>query len=233
MYSAFSCCIRPGRGYLLLLIALLSLLFPWDNTALATEIHRYLQQTGDERYSFDWILDHADGYLLRAVSDAEEHRTVMDDAMVTWRWTLTNPKDDTAVKARREGNQILLHGRFQGKEVDLELEIDEAPWFQSLSISLRSFLDDPQQTAEFWTLRPDKLTIHKVRASKKGLELLDVGSQRILADKVEVGLTGIGSLLGRGHYWFRTNDRLLLRYQGPRGLPGIPATTIILQSSSF
>lgn len=228
-FSATSCFIRLGRSGLLLLIALLSLPSPWDKVALATEKHRYLQQTGDERYHFDWILDHSEGYLLRAVSDAEEHRTVMDDAMETQRWMLTNRQDDTSVEARREGNLIVLQGRFHGKGIDKVLAIDDAPWFQSLSSSLRSFLSTPQQTTEFWTLRPDKLTVHKVRASKKGVETLDLGLQQIEADRVEVGLTGIASLLGRGRYWFRTSDRLLLHYQGPGGLPGVPATTITLQ----
>jgi len=228
-FSATSCFIRIGRSGFLLLIALLSIPFPWNKIALAAESHRYLQQTGDERYHFDWILDHSEGYLLRAVSEAEEHRTVMDEAMVTRRWTLTNPKDDTAVEARREGNRIVLQGRFHGKGIDKVLAIDDAPWFQSLSSSLRSFLRTPQQTTEFWTLRPDKLTVHKVRASKQGVETVDLRSQRIEANKVEVGLTGIASLLGRGRYWFRTSDRLLLHYQGPGGLAGVPATTITLQ----
>lgn len=216
---------RPIAGFVLLLFFAILIT---SAAASASESHRYLQQSGDSSYYFDWVLDHSDGYLLRAVSDAEEHRTEMDETLGTQRWTLTNPAEKTRVQAVREGNRILLSGHFQGKRLDRELAIDDAPWFQSLSTSLRAFLATPQPTTEFWTLRPDKLSLHKIRASKKGSEILDIGRNTVEAHRVEVRLTGLASLFGSGCYWFRTSDNLLVRYQGPRGLPGIPTTTITL-----
>lgn len=218
---------RAGR-WALLLAALVLFFAPCTAKASCSESHRYLEQSGEKSHYFDWILDKTDGYHLKAVSTTEEHRTFMDEAMVTRRWSLTNPAEDTTVQARRDGNRIVLKGRFHGRQVDKELSIDEAPWFQSLSTSLRSFLATPGESIEFWTLRPDKLTAHKVRATKKGLETLTLGERQIEAYKVEVCLTGLGALLGRGRYWFRASDRLLLHYRGPGGLPGIPVTTITL-----
>jgi len=217
------------RGTIIVIAALFIFLHSQLTAASATESHRYLQHSGDNSYYFDWILDRSDGYLLRAVSDAEEHVTVMDDAWATQRWSLTNTAEDTAIEAFREGNRIVLQGRFRGERLDKEMTIDDAPWFQSLSSSLRPFLYTPQQSTEFWTLRPDKLTLHKVRACKKGREMLKLGHNQVEAHKVEVRLTGIASLFGSGCYWFRSSDQLLLHYQGPRGLPGIPSTTITLE----
>jgi hypothetical protein len=222
------CVIRCPR-YLPVFAALLFVLCPGQAAAFRTETHRYLQQSGEESYYFDWILAKADGYLLRAVSTAEEHRTVMDETMATRLWSLTNPAEDTEVEARRVANRIELKGRFHGEPLDMSLAIDDAPWFQSLSTSLRSFLADPEETTEFWTLRPDKLTVHKVRAIKKGRDVLDLGQHRVEAQKIEVRLIGLASLFGRGNYWFRASDRLLLHYRGPSGLPGIPCTTITLE----
>lgn len=149
--------------------------------------------------------------------------------MATRHWNLTNPADDTSVEAHREGNQIILSGRFRGAPLEKQKDIDDAPWFQSLSTSLRGFLSSCQTSTVFWTIRPDKLTVHKVRATQKGMETLNLGEQKFETIKVEIRLAGIASLFGRAHYWFRANDLLLLQYRGPGGLPGIPATTITLQ----
>lgn len=215
---------------LLCLFGLFLFLWPAPAEAIRTEVHRYLQQSGDNSFYFDWILDESDGYVLRAISTFDEHRTVMDQTMAARQWNLTKPADDTLVEAHREGNRIFLSGRFRGTPLEKRKDIDGAPWFQSLSASLRSFLSSRQTSTAFWTIRPDKLTVHKVRATQKGTETLHLGEQKFETIKVEIRLTGIASLFGRAYYWFSTNDLLLLKYQGPKGLPGIPSTTITLQS---
>jgi hypothetical protein len=211
------------------LAVLLILLQSWPAAGLQTETHRYLQQSDDQREYFNWILEQSDGYLLQAVSAAEEHRAIMDEFMATRLWTLTNPTEDTEVEARRVENRIVLRGRFHGYPIDRRLIIDDSPWYQSLSASLRHFLAASQASTEFWTLRPDKLTVHKVRAKKMGSETLQLMGRQVETKKVEVCLTGLAALFGRARYWFRASDHLLLRYQGPKGLPGVPATTITIE----
>ena len=129
---------------------------------------------------------------------------------------------------RQRGRLGFQRGR-RGAPLEKRKEIDGAPWFQSLSTSLRAFLSSRQTSTEFWTIRPDKLTVHKVRATQKGRETLNLGKQKFETKKIEIRLTGIASIFGRAHYWFRSSDLLLLQYKGPSGLPGIPATTITLQ----
>lgn len=152
--------------------------------------------------------------------------------MATRLWSLTNVETGTRIQARREGNRILLQGQRHGKTIERTLDIDQAPWFQALSFALRAFLAQPQPSTEFWTMRPDKLTAHKVRATKRGKELFALGGQQVVSEKVEISLTGPAAWLGRGYYWFRASDRVLLHYQGPSGLPGVPTTTITLAPSS-
>lgn len=213
---------------LCLALAGLSLTFA-PTSSYALETHRYLEHSGDESHYFDWILSGSKDCLeLRAVASFEEHRTIMDKDLATRQWSLSNPKEKTALDARREGDYIVLKGLFKGDPLDKRLDIDEAPWFQSLSTSLRAFLESPDRSTVFWTLRPDKLTALKVRATKKGADLLDLGNRKVETQRIEVGLTGVGSLFARGNYWFRASDRLFLHYQGPR-LPGIPLTTITLE----
>jgi hypothetical protein len=222
-------CRKSSWRLLLILSCLVFTLRAHPATALRTETHRYLEQSGDESHHFDWILRKEGGYLLRAVSPGEEHRTIMDETSATRRWTLTKAAEGTEVEARREGDLIVLSGRFGGKRLDTQLTIDQDPWFQSLSTSLRFFLSSGEEILEFWTLRPDKLTVHKVRATMKGLEVLQLGGRQVEARKIEVGLTGLAGLFGRARYWFRNSDHLFLLYRGPSGLPGIPTTTITLE----
>lgn len=199
-----------------------------ETQAADFESYRYLQQTGKTEEHFDWILEHREDILLQAISPVEVHQTLMDSAMATRRWELDIPQQGTCVQASREGNSIQLQGQWRGKTLDRSLDIDEAPWFQALSVSLRPFLKQQQTSTEFWTLRPDKLTVHKIRATKKGRHPLLLDGQEVTADKVEITMTGPAAWLGRGRYWFRASDHVLLRYQGPGGLPGIPATIITL-----
>lgn len=230
LFSTTANLFQGGAARLLMcLLGLFLFLWPVPAEAVRTEVHRYQQKSGDNSYYFDWILDESDGYLLRAISTFDEHRTVMDQTMATRHWHLSNPADDTSVQAYREGNQIVLTGRFCGAPFEKRKDIDEAPWFQSLSTSLRALLSSNHTSTEFWAIRPDKLTVHKVRATQKGMETLNLGEQTFETKKIEIRLTGIASLLGRAHYWFHASDLLLLQYQGPSGLPSIPATTITLE----
>jgi len=222
-----------GRTGWLILVNLFAILLAtsWAEADM-TEKHRYQQQSGDKKEHFTWILENREGYLLRTVSLVEEHQTLMDTAMATRLWSLTNVETGTRIQARREGNRILLQGQRHGKTIERTLDIDQAPWFQALSFALRAFLAQPQPSTEFWTMRPDKLTAHKVRATKRGKELFALGGQQVVSEKVEISLTGPAAWLGRGYYWFRASDLVLLHYQGPSGLPGVPTTTITLAPSS-
>ena len=196
----------------------------------ATESYRYRQQTGRNEECFEWSLEHREEPLLQAIGPEQRHQTLMEPNMATRRWYLDHPENSTHVAVWREGDELLLQGQWRGEPLDKTLQIDDAPWFQALSVSLRPFLTGSEESTEFWTLRPDKLTAHKIRARKRGQETVLVGGEEVLAHRVEVGMTGPAALLGKGRYWFRACDLVLLRYQGPGGLPGTPATTILLDT---
>lgn len=204
------------------------LLLPSMSFGKPLENHRYRQQTGDTVEYFDWLLEKPGDFHLAAISEKEIHRTILDDQLRTQRWTLESPTERTSIEARREGNNILLNGRWQGQPIQEQLEIDAAPWYQALSLSLRAFLASSQDRMEFWTLRPDELKPLKLRVVKKGLETLWLDGRPTEAQRLELRLTGLGSLLGYSLYWFKTGDDLFLKYQGPNGMPGLKTTTITL-----
>ena len=219
----------PRNALLSILGLCLLTLLPATGFSEPLEGYRYRQQTEDKIEYFDWLLEKPGDFHLSAVSDSEIHRTALDNNLNTESWSLDNPEQQTSVKARREADRIILTGHWHGERIDKQLRIDAAPWYQAMSLSLRTFLASSQDSLEFWTLRPDKLQPLKLRVTKKELETVQIEGQPVEAQRLEVRLTGLGSLLGHSLYWFRPSDGLFLKYQGPNGMPGLATTTITLE----
>lgn len=219
----------PRKVIYLTTCCLLGLLPPTASGA-TREAYRYRQQTGSDVVTFAWSLESSQNLMLTSVGATQTHRTLLDRRLLTLVWQLSEPDARTALEARREGNVLVLTGYRQGEKVHERLTIDDAPWYQAQSLSLRAFLAAPATSLEFWTLRPDKLTALKLRAVKKERERIDLGDRQVLAQRLEIRLTGLGALLGRSSYWLRPEDGLFLKYRGPEGMPGLETTTITLES---
>jgi hypothetical protein len=157
----------------------------------------------------------------------ETHTCVNNHDLETIRWELDSPATETAVHARREGAFIEVAGMVQGEAVHKTWEIDEAPWYQAMTLSLQPFAVSSQATVEYWTMRPDTLTVHKVKAEKEDVELVRAGKEEIEAQRVRVSLTGLKSCLWHCFYWYATGEGTFLKHEGSFGLPGLPHKTIV------
>lgn len=211
----------------LLLTALLGLILNQVANASA-DSYRYRKQTGKETREFLWTLEQGREIRLTAESSEDCHLTLMDPTLTTRQWRLVNPGTATEITVRREKDVLLLNGRFEGQPVARAIEIDSDPWYQALSLSLRALRDAEKQSLEFWTLRPDNLEVHKLRAVRKGVEMLEVDGKQVAALKLEVSLTGLKAMFWRCNYWLRESDGVFLRYRGPSGPPGCPETEVRL-----
>ncbi len=201
---------------------LLLLLSGWSKQAAADVIeqHRYQRSVGTKISTMAW--QRLSGEPERIVSEIEGEidETEMDDNLATRTWHIRDTEKQTNLRLERQGEQITLQGTFQGEAVEEVKRIDGAPWFQTMSISFRPFLDSEQRQIRFWFVRPDTLDVYKLRAEKKGFEELRIQGQPVNAQKLELRLTGLAAPFWKAHYWFREADHLFLRYQGPGGLPG-------------
>lgn len=194
----------------------------------SADSYRYRQQTGKETSEFHWTLKRDREIRLTAESSEDYHLTLMDSSLATRQWSLVNPGAATEITVRRERDVLLLNGQFEGKPVARAIEIDSAPWYQALSLSLRALRGEEKQSMEFWTLRPDNLEAHKLRAVRKGVEMLEIEGRQVAALRLEVSLTGMKAMFWRCTYWLRESDGVFLRYRGPSGPPGWPATEVRL-----
>jgi hypothetical protein len=105
----------------------------------AAPVFRYLEQTGTDSFIFTWRLEREpDTATLTGVprQGREIFRSRNTAAGDTLAWQYTR-QPDTDVRAERDGDHIRLSGRFQGRKVDEVRAIDDRPWFQPLSFSLR------------------------------------------------------------------------------------------------
>jgi len=193
------------------------------------ETHTYIEQTGEAVKEVTWTLEKKDNFTLTYLSPVERHVTTTGLDYDTRRWDVTEQNGPSGFTAVRTGKAIFISGRFRGDPVNKTLEIDGMDWYQASSLSLRGLVTSADREKEFWTIRSDTLTVHKLKAVKKGLETVEVNGAKKEAVRIELSLTGLLSPFWKSDYWFSVPEGIFLKFQGPGGPPGSPETTVTLR----
>lgn len=191
----------------------------------------YVETTGSSTiYLTSWESPQANGYLLHSHgSDGEVHDLFVDRELRTVWWRFRAPARKIDVRAVRRGNQIEITGRLDAKSVDRTLQIDGAPWYQSIERSLVPFALGPRgMTEEFWVVQPYSLKARKIEATNTGRHVIALDGGRTDTAVVKISLPGILSMFWSSHYWYRISDGKFVRFEGLRGPPGSPLTTVRL-----
>lgn len=193
---------------------------------------RYREQTGNDSFLFSWQADTAQDGATVVVTQhqgEETFRSVNTPEGITSSWHYTKVPD-TDVRVERKGNQLHFQGRVAGETIDKREPIDERPWFQPLSYSLRCMVARNQGQASFWTIRTDTLEALTLKAELGGSDQLPQTSNHSLhANRVTIRLDGLMSALWSAEYWFRQGDNLFVQYRGTHGPPGTAETVISLE----
>ncbi|GAB6905956.1 conserved hypothetical protein [Desulfosarcina cetonica] len=192
----------------------------------AEEVYHYREVTGKSVKTAEWRLRKAEGFTLTYTSPTQRHVTTTGPDYATRRWTVTADSGQTDFTAERIGRTIHLHGRFKGQAVDKDLAIDDAPWYQATSLSLRGFIASDDRTRVFWTIRYGTLSVHKIKAIKQGTEPVDPPDGRHARMHIRLTLTGLLAPFWKSDYWFSLPDGIFQTFRGPSGPPGAPMTTI-------
>jgi hypothetical protein len=193
---------------------------------LREERYHYQEVTGAAVRKVTWALDKSKQFTLTYTSPDERHTTTVDPGYDTRRWQVVTENGETRFVAERIGRHIQVRGMFKGEPVDKRLEIDDGPWYQATSLSLRGMVaaDDPERV--FWTIRFDTLTAHKIRAINKGMESVesDGGQKELL--RIRLTLPGMLAPFWKSDYWFSLPEGIFFRFEGPSGPPGSPMTVV-------
>ena len=199
-------------------IAGLVIMIAWNLAAYAgqadQEVRYYVESRGGISHNVLWRLNRGEGFRLTCRGSEGVHTTRTDDAYDTLSWCIEDPSNETSIRAERNDNSISIRGKFRGKAVDKQVDVDADPWFQASSFSLRGFVVSDLESIQFWTLRSNTLKPYKLQATKKGLETITVRGEPVAAVRVELRLTGWKGPFWKSDYWYRPGDGLLLRFEG-------------------
>ena len=190
----------------------------------ALERHSYRQTTGSDSFDFSWELTISETNVLEVRGNGEYYENICDDRCRTIEWRYVT--DDHDITAFRDDDVIRVEGTFENKPFIKGFKIDDLPWYQPLSYSLRCFIDSPDQKTAFWMIRPDTLDVIKFQARKLSKERIMLQGRSVMAVKVELGLTSMLKGLWHAHYWFSEADGIFLQYRGVHGMPGTPETIV-------
>jgi len=199
-------------------------------TGTADETRVYVERTGNDSKSFTWHLQEGDEIVVtsREADALFVNRLHPDGRTRLWR----HETPERRITVQRQGNRLELQGTRSGHPVKELWEIDDLPWYQPLSYSLRGFLRSDRDSVRFWMVRGDALKPIRMRAVKAGNETIDIAGEAVEAIKVRLEPDGLMSVLWHGHYWYRRSDGLFLHFEGSSGLHGGPLTVVQLQSTT-
>ncbi|MFO7714527.1 hypothetical protein [Desulfosarcina sp.] len=190
------------------------------------EIHFYREVTGESVKEVSWRLRKGALLVLTYSSPVERHVTTTGPDYDTRHWQVVAENGQTDLSAERMNHTIVVHGRFEGSPVDKRLEIDDSPWYQATSLSLREMVSSDDTERVFWTIRSDTLTAHKIRAIKKGVETIDLDGNRKELLRIRLTLLGMLAPFWKSDYWFAAPEGIFYRFKGPSGPPGSPMTVV-------
>ncbi|BBO78361.1 hypothetical protein DSCW_57780 [Desulfosarcina widdelii] len=190
------------------------------------EIHHYREVTGTTSEEVCWHLTRGDTLILTYTSPTERHVTTTGSGYRTIRWQVTDTADGTDFVAERSEDTIVIKGRFKGEPIHQRLDIDDAPWYQATSLSLRGLIASNDSHRVFWTIRPDTLTPHKIKAVKKEIETVASEENQKKLQHIRLRTTGMLAPFWKSDYWFTLPRGIFQRFEGPSGPPGSPMTVV-------
>lgn len=189
--------------------------------------HQYREQTGETITTMDWSLTWKDQVTVHALSKGNSFVNICKRAGETLSWTMEG--NGKKVEAQRKQDTIVLTGINDKVPFHHIFTIDDNPWYQPLSFSLRNLATSGDDKVEkFWMIRPDTLEPVKLKARVTGQENISIENQTFKAIRVQVRVDGLFAAFWQGTYWFRVSDGLFLRYLSRHGPPGSPETEITL-----
>ena len=195
-------------------------------------IYRYQESTGKSVKTFTWR--HRSSPPQEVITVEEEDGIFVNlcdrtGQTLSWKATKTG---HSSIQAVRRGNQLQLSGISSGKQISVTEQIDDRPWYQPLSYSLRPFLDSAESEISFWTIRADSLEVVAMQAEKGPIEEIMVAGEKVAAQRVKISRTGLLASLWQGTFWFRLTDRIFVRYQAVHGPPGTDETIVQLREEA-
>jgi len=153
-----------------------------------------------------------------ADSTSGTQRYLVDNEYATLEWSVQSPGQNTDYSGWREENVLVVRGTLRGEVVDESIEIDDKPFYLNPSFNLQSFARSGREKLEFRTLRPDKLSEHKMKVKVEERTTIEIQGKEYSAVRLKWGLTGFKSYFFNQNLWFRESDGVFLRAEPRDGV---------------
>lgn len=200
-----------------------------QTTEITGEIYSYNETVGEISVPFYWKIEERNQQKIISVQEnGKSFFNFCSSDGETWEWQFTDSDKEHDVIAKRVGDELKITGICNGKNCDKTIQLDERPWYQPLSYSLRNFLQSGQKSISFWIIRADTLEVTTMKVEKQGEEEILINEKTIPALKVELRAEGFYSHFWHGTYWYRKSDNLFLMYRSVHGPVGTPETIVQL-----
>lgn len=196
-------------------------------------VHSYSETVGNASTYFYWQMEETG--RQRTISVQEKNKTFViscSDKGETRRYQVEDSDNNHDILAERQDDELVISGIRNGKVYSETVKLDERPWYQALSYSLRTFLESENESMTFWTIRNDTFEVTSLQAEKKGEEEILVHGEKMNAHKVVLRAEGFYASFWHGTYWYRKGDMLFLMYRSVHGLPGTPETVVELMEEA-
>jgi hypothetical protein len=131
----------------------------------------------------------------------------------------------------REGTRINVTGTLNGKPVLKVLKVPDYIWGQNSEFALMDFVKSGRRQEDFFVVKPDDLSVNKMRMLKEETEEIIFNGKMIKTVRYKAQLHGLLALLWQAHYWYRLSDNQFILYK-TEGALGIPASEIRLINES-
>jgi len=179
------------RPALTLITVFISCVAAFSVYASDIESYHYIEKTGASENEIQWCVDKSLPSRLLYICKNEIHMTQTNHSFATLDWKMEKCTENTLLHARRQADAIIIEGRFKGNDLKKVLHIDDDPWYQATSWSLRPFILSPVNQVRFWTVRIDTLKAYKITALKIQNEALNLGTGNENAVQVDLRLSGM------------------------------------------
>ncbi len=193
--------------------------------AFTAQICYYVIKTGSSERYCRWHLEKKRHYIHTFETTQKKDTTIIQPEFDTVMWQVEAPAEHTDITATKNGDTIDLKGEYHGEAVCKKIQLDQYPWFQSISVSLRPIASTGISKVYFWSIRPDNLKAYKMVATKKDQQLVCLDGQQIKARRIEIRPYGFLAPLWKCDCWF-SEDGIFLKYKGAGWPPGSPDTEI-------
>jgi hypothetical protein len=185
------------------------------------------EKTAELVYRNFWTDNHVlVGFYIYSPFMEQAHEIFLDKEFATVQWTNTK-SDGTVDVYSREGDTITADVIRNGKPRKVQREIDDSPWYASMEYGLGQFFRSGKQSVQFWNILPENLKAYKMTAEVLSTEMLDLNGVPTETLRVLVTINGIPAVFFHFMYWFRETDGFFVRFEGAKGRPGTPLTTMV------